>query len=236
MDNGAQQRRFSDDRGKHDSVVINDHCLIHVEGDHRAVVASGVVVAHFDSADRTAAAHAMVTRVAQGLARQSEVARAFGCSARTLRRHERRFDEGGLAALGRGSGYPRGRARGAGRDRHVARLKAEGLSKRAIAQRLGVDEKSVRKRLRRLGWSAPAPRAVCPAADPGGCGPKPVRFSERQGRGHGAKRRSSPAAEGAGCGPKPVRFLGNRTGHRQRRYRAGRPPPGPVLRARRSAR
>ncbi|MCC6473793.1 MAG: helix-turn-helix domain-containing protein, partial [Burkholderiales bacterium] len=39
---------------------------------------------------------------------RSEVARAFGCSARMLRRHERRFDEGGLAALGRGSGYPRG--------------------------------------------------------------------------------------------------------------------------------
>jgi len=66
------------------------------------------------------------------------------------------MNEGGLAALGRGSGYPRGRPRGRVRDRVAARLKAEGLSNRAIAHRLGVDEKSARKRLRRLGWSAPA--------------------------------------------------------------------------------
>jgi len=43
--------------------------------------------------DRMADAHAMVTLVAQGLAQQNEVARAFGCSARTVRRHERCFDE-----------------------------------------------------------------------------------------------------------------------------------------------
>ena len=171
MDNGAQQGLFSDDRAKRNSVVINDHCLVRLEGDHRAVVASGVVVAHFDSGDRMAAAHAMVTLVAQGLAQQNEVARAFGCSARTVRRHERRFDEGGLAALGRGSGYPRGRPRGGARDRQVARLKAEGLSNRAIAHRLGVDEKSVRKRLRRLGWSAPAPEQLALLPSPVGADP-----------------------------------------------------------------
>ncbi|MGH8633431.1 MAG: putative transposase [Burkholderiales bacterium] len=171
MDKSAQQGLFSDDRAKRDSVVINDHCLVRLEGDHRAVVASGVVVAHFGTGDRMAAAHAMVTLVAQGLAHQNEVAHAFGCSARTLRRHERRFDEGGLAALGRGSGYPRGRPRGRARDRQVARLKGEGLSNRAIAHRLGVDEKSVRKRLRRLGWSAPAPEQLVLLPTHGGADP-----------------------------------------------------------------
>jgi DNA-binding CsgD family transcriptional regulator len=160
MDNGAQQGLFSDDRAERGSVVINGRCLIRLEGEHRAVVAGGVVLAHFDAGDRMAGAHAMVTLVAQGLAQQNEVARAFGCSARTVRRHERRFDAGGLAALGRGSGYPRGRPRGRARDRVVARLKAEGLSNRVIAHRLGVDEKSVRKRLRRLGWSAPTPEQL----------------------------------------------------------------------------
>ena len=50
----------------------------------------------------------------------------------------------------------------------MARLKAEGLSNRAIAHRLGVDEKSVRKRLRRLGWCAPAPEQRALLASPVG--------------------------------------------------------------------
>ena len=109
MGDGAQLGLFGEDRPKRDTIVINDRCVVRVAGDQRAVVASGIVVAHFDGGDRMAATHAMVTLVAQGLARQNDVARAFGCSARTVRRHERRFDDGGLAALGRGSGYPRGR-------------------------------------------------------------------------------------------------------------------------------
>jgi hypothetical protein len=44
------------------------------------------------------------------------------------------------------------------RLRLVARLKGEGLSNRAVAQRVGVSEKAVPKLLRRLGWS-PAPEA-----------------------------------------------------------------------------
>ena len=47
-----------------------------------------------------AEAHAMVSLVEQGWADQNDVARAFGCSARTLRRDQRRYEEGGLAALG----------------------------------------------------------------------------------------------------------------------------------------
>src|SRR5262249_53456650 len=82
--------------------------------------------------------------------------RAFARSARTLRRYARRVEAGGLAALGRPRGYPAGRARlKAGRLRLVARLKADGLSNRAVAQRIGVSENAVRKLLRRLGWRPP---------------------------------------------------------------------------------
>jgi transposase len=102
--------------------------------------------------------HAMVSLAEQGWADQNDVARAFARSARTLRRYQHRVETGGLAALGRPRGYPAGRARlKSARLRLVARLKAEGLSNRAVAQRLGVSEKAVRKLLGRLGWR-PAPR------------------------------------------------------------------------------
>ena len=75
------------------------------------VLVSGMVLAQYALADRMAEAHALVGLVEQGWADQLEVARAFDCSARTVRRHQRRFEEGGLAALSRADGYPRGRPR-----------------------------------------------------------------------------------------------------------------------------
>src|SRR5207245_1722394 len=54
------------------------------------------------------------------------------------------------------------------RDRIILRLKAQGLSNRGIAGRIGLDEKMIRKTLRRLGWR-PAPEAtlpLLPRADP----------------------------------------------------------------------
>src|SRR5512139_2858943 len=78
---------------------------------------------------------------------------------RTLRRQQRRFEEGGLAALGRLGGYPLGRARlGNSRIQRVQQLRAEGHSHREIARRLGVSAKAIRKLLRRSGWKEPAPR------------------------------------------------------------------------------
>jgi transposase len=114
-----------------------------------------------------AEAHAVVGLVEQGWADQREVARAFDCSARTVRRHQRRFEEGGLAALSRVDGYPRGRARLAvSRRRWVQQLKAQGHSQREIARRLGVTENAVRKLLRRLGWKASSPiQAELPFTD-----------------------------------------------------------------------
>ena len=60
----------------------------------------GSCLAHYALADRMAEAHAMVSLVEQGWADQNDVARAFGYSARTVRRDQRRYEEGGLAALG----------------------------------------------------------------------------------------------------------------------------------------
>jgi hypothetical protein len=62
------------------------------------------VIAQYAVTDRMAEAHAMVSLVDQGWADQNDVARAFGCSTRTLRRHQGRFAEGGLASLGHAGG------------------------------------------------------------------------------------------------------------------------------------
>jgi transposase len=158
---------FPDARNPEHTRVINDRCLLKTQDGHRVVLVSGMVLAQYALADRMAEAHAVVGLVEQGWADQREVARAFDCSARTVRRHQRRFEEGGLAALSRVDGYPRGRARLAvSRRRWVQQLKAQGHSQREIARRLGVTENAVRKLLRRLGWKASSPiQAELPFTD-----------------------------------------------------------------------
>lgn len=72
---------------------------------------------------------------------------------RTIRRNQRRFELGGLAALGRSDGYPKGVSRlPVSRCRLVDKWKAEGVANREIARRLGVSEMAVRNLVRRLGW------------------------------------------------------------------------------------
>jgi transposase len=96
---------------------------------YRLVLVGGVTLAHYAAGDRMAEAYAAVSLVEQGWASQVEVARAFGCTTRTVRRLQHRFEECGLAALGRNGGYPAGRPRlRTSRMRLVHRLKAEGLS------------------------------------------------------------------------------------------------------------
>jgi transposase len=140
--------------------AINDRCVLRTHDGHRVVVVSGVVLAQYAVGDM-AEASAMVSLVEQGWADQNDVALAFDCSSRTVRRHQRRFEVGGLAALGRASGYPKGRHRlPAARRRSVLRWKSAGLSNREVAHRLGVSEKAVRKLLGRMGWVAAAPEPV----------------------------------------------------------------------------
>lgn len=102
---------FPEARNPQGTIVINERCLIRTQSAHRVVVVSGVVLAHYAIADTMSEAHAMVSLVEQGMADQNDVARAFGCSSRTVRRQQRRFEDGGLAALGLSRGYPRGHPR-----------------------------------------------------------------------------------------------------------------------------
>jgi hypothetical protein len=142
-----------------DAVVVNDRVTVRTHDGRRVVVVSGLPVHHYAVSDRAAEAFVMLNLVEAGFADQNDVARAFGCSTRSLRRFEARYDEGGIAALGRPAGRPAGvrtgGQHGGRRDRVVLGMKAEGLSNCEIGRRLGISETAVRKRLKRSGWVAP---------------------------------------------------------------------------------
>jgi len=128
------------------TVVINARCSLRVEADRRVVVVAGLPVHHYRAEDAVAEAYAMVFLVESGFAHQREVARAFARSVRTVRRYQRRYAQGGMAALGREEGWRRGRRRISGkRLRSIEILKSQRMSNRAIAHRLGVSEKAIRK-------------------------------------------------------------------------------------------
>src|ERR1700756_2209274 len=130
------------------TVVINARCSLRIEADQRVIVVAGLPVHHYRAEDAVAEAYAMVSLVESGFAQQTEVARAFGQSVRTVRRHQRRYAQGGMAALSRPEGWRRGRRRICGkRLRTIEMLKSEGLSNREIAHRLGVSEKAIRKQV-----------------------------------------------------------------------------------------
>jgi transposase len=130
------------------TMVINARCSLRIEADERVIVVAGLPVHHYRAEDAVAEAYAMVFLVDSGFAQQTDVARAFGRSVRTVRRHQRSYAQGGMATLDRPEGWRRGRRRISGkRLRSIEMLKSKGLSNRAIAHRLGVSEKAIRKQV-----------------------------------------------------------------------------------------
>ncbi len=130
------------------AVIINACCVLRCEGDHRVVVVSGVPVHHYKADDAIAAAYATVLLVDAGYATQKEVARAFGCSERTVRRHQERYADGGMAALAVRPGWRSGRRRLPNKQvRLIERMKSQGLSNREIARRLKRTEKAIREQV-----------------------------------------------------------------------------------------
>ena len=142
------------------TVIINSRCTLRIEGEQRVVVVSALPVHHYSANDVVAEAYATVFLVAPGFATQREVARAFGCSVRTVRRHQQRYADRGMTALGARSGWRPGRRRiPTKRRRVIERLHVEGLGNREIARRLGVTENAIRKQ---VGPSEQSTQAVLP--------------------------------------------------------------------------
>jgi hypothetical protein len=65
-------------------VPINDRCTLRTEGEHRVVLVCGLALWPNRVGDRMAEAYAMASLVQGDLASQVDVARAFGCAARTV--------------------------------------------------------------------------------------------------------------------------------------------------------
>ena len=133
-----------------DTVTINGRCTLRRQGDARMVCVAGLAMHHWIAGDQMAERYAMVNLVQCGYADQNEVARAFGCTTRTLRNYQHRYEIGGIAALGRSSGRPPG----TGADpspwvRMAAAMRGNGLSIRNIAHRLKVSIGAVSKWLSR---------------------------------------------------------------------------------------
>lgn len=175
MANPAGNDLFPEARNPEGTRVINGRCLVLTRDDRRVVLVSGMPIAQYALGDRMSEGHAMVSLIELGWADQNDVAKAFGYSARTLRRYQQRFAEGGLVALGRPNGYPPGLARLAtSRQRRIEHLKALGHSHYQIARQLGVSVRAIRKTLRRLGWKPePSTQAELPLALPSAAALKP---------------------------------------------------------------
>ena len=77
-------------------MVINARCALGTEEEQREVVVGGLPVYHYCVADEVAEAYAMVMLVESGFAQQTEVARAFGKSERSVRRYQERYGEAGM--------------------------------------------------------------------------------------------------------------------------------------------
>ena len=198
--------------------MINERCRTQSHDGYRIVTVSGVTLAHYAAGDRMGEAHAMICLVDQGFALQTEVAAAFGCDVRTVRRNQRRFESGGLAALGRRRGCPKGTARvPRSRCDSVSQWKSEGSSNREIARRLGISEVAVRKLARRLGWRSAEveQRSLdlgCGDANPDVSGPETVAGAEEEGPDEtpegalsGANRKLSGLGPASGTGQPETR-------------------------------
>jgi len=167
-------------------VLINDRSCLQTFRGRRLVAVGGTLVASYALGDGAAETMAMVNLVETGTATQVEVARAFGCSTRQVRRHQRQRDNGEPASnrrCGRKPGATGVVHLKASAVRTVRRLKEAGTSNREVARRLGVSETAVRKLLQRMGWKStsecvqPAlpgllPERVEPSPEPDPAGPE----------------------------------------------------------------
>lgn len=138
------------------TVHISGKCNYREEGDMHVIFANGIPLLHYTRDDKTAKQYAMIHLVEAGLASQQEVAEAFDCSRLTIFRAKQKYDEGGMAALvPKKTGPKDGSKVNKAKGRRIVALKEKGLTNVAIASRLGLKEDTVRKALKRMGWSKP---------------------------------------------------------------------------------
>jgi hypothetical protein len=136
------------------TIQISGRCTIRLQEGLRIVSVGGLPIHYYREGDRVAEAYAMVCLVQAGFATQVEVARAFGSSSRTVRRHLSRYAAHGMAGLDARPGWKSGVSR-LSRQRlaTLSRLTTSGASQREIARMLGVTRNAIRKAARQ--WLDP---------------------------------------------------------------------------------
>jgi transposase len=175
------------------TIHISSKCNYREEGDLRVIFANGIPLLHYARNDKAADQYAMIHLVETGLASQQEVAEAFGCSRLTIFRAKNKYDAGGMAALmPKKRGPQDGSKVNQAKARRILALKEKGLTNVAIGSRLGLREDTVRKALKRMGWSAPQiGKQIDLAVEPSACGSDPVDENS-------SAQLSSPISESVG--------------------------------------
>lgn len=134
-------------------IYINDHAWIYREGGICTVFYSAIPIFRTHEGDRMGKHLAMVHLVETGLAKASEVAKAFSVHRTTIFRSQKKIEEGGIGGLVGEKRGPKGGRKIKGQlERVIKRLKSQGLSNKEIGRRLGLSATGVRKALLRAGF------------------------------------------------------------------------------------
>ena len=143
------------------TVHVNARAQVHVEGAVYCLVVSGLSVLSWKEDDLATRSLAMVTLLRCGLAKQTEVAKAFGCDRVTVYRAVKAYEADGVAGLVPGKTGPRGpRLFGEAVTKQAIALRAAGETFAAIAHRLGTSVSGVRHCLERAGLGPREPEQV----------------------------------------------------------------------------
>lgn len=127
------------------TIPINARCTLKKDGNLFVVYVAGLPVYHWVIGDRMMESYALMNLLQCGYAQQNEVAKAFGYSARTIRRKQHKFESAGMSGVCNASGRPLGSKSTNPRKKIAQSLQRIGLSVRDIAQRLGVGKSIVSK-------------------------------------------------------------------------------------------
>jgi len=136
-----------------DRIFINDYAWVCKEGEMCTVFYTAIPIFRFQEGDRMGTHLAMALLVETGLAKASEVAKAFSVHRTTIFRSQKKIEEGGIGGLvGEKRGPKGGRKIKGELEKAIKKLKSQGLSNEKIGQRLGLSATGVRKALLRIGF------------------------------------------------------------------------------------
>jgi len=134
------------------AVDVNRDVRIQQTDEMRVVLVRSVPLLHYAANDRPAEALVVAHLRRAGLAKATELARAFGKSRNTVAGYHTRLERDGVGAVASLRRGPKGPHKvTAPLERTILKLKAQGLPNTQIAARTGVSEFSVRRLLKRKG-------------------------------------------------------------------------------------